>query len=181
MKSFKQFLSESAPTPGNVDGSYTIGKVKFDNENGLGATPNNANILYRGAVAWIKPNVFRKLAAPSDRDDTAKEMVELINSGKAIAAPFLLLDIRGDDLANPDSVKIYGHEGRARSDAFKQLNGDVYMPVQLHPMSIRARDLSEEFFKWIETHGIKAEKSASIIKLDAEKYFWNGKTVSVDS
>lgn len=180
MKSFKQFIIESAPTPGNVDGSYTIGEVKFDNKNGLGATSNNANVLYRGAVAWIKPSVFRKLAALGDREDTAKEIIELIKNGEAIAAPFLLLDIKGNT-SNPDSVKIYGHEGRARSDAFKILNGDVCMPVQLHPLSIRARDLSEDFFKWVEAHGIISEKSNTSIKLDAEKYFWNGKTISLDS
>lgn len=49
MRSFKQFLleAESTATPANVDGSYVVGAVNFDNENGMGSTPNTQNVMYK--------------------------------------------------------------------------------------------------------------------------------------
>lgn len=164
------------PTPGNVDGSFTIGKVAFDNEKGLGATPNGQNILYRGAVAFIKPSTFRKLALPADRTETGSSIIEKINNGNAIAVPWLDIDVIGDP-SNPTEVVVVGHEGRARTDAFKALNGDAYMPVQLQLRGIRAHHLSTEFFDWIEENGLTAEQSTVKVKPAAEKYFWNGEKI----
>jgi hypothetical protein len=179
MVTFKQFLAEAETgeaTPGNVDGAFKVGAVAFDNENGLGATPNSANVMYKGAVAWIKPSVFRKLALKADRSDTAKDLEQLLRDGKAIAAPWLDIDIIGEP-ENPEEVKVTGHEGRARADAFKAINGDVPMPVQLQLVGIRARHLSPEFFKWLEKYGLTAERASAKVKPGATKYFWDGKTV----
>ena len=173
-----ELLLETAPTADNMDGSYTVGGVKFDNDRGLGSTPIGKNVMYRGAVAFIKPSTFRKLAIESDRSDTATELVQKIQAGVAIATPWLDIDVIGDP-SNPDEVKVTGHEGRARTDAFKIINGDVYMPVQLQLIGIRARHLTPEFFKWIEKHGLTAERSSTKIKLAAEKYFWDGQTITV--
>lgn len=179
MLTFKQFLSESLPSPNNVDQSFNVGNVAFDNKNGLGATPMGGNTEYLGAVAWIKPSVFRQLAHAADRSDTAKELEAMMRKEEAIAAPFLVLDIldEPDDLKE---VKVITHEGRARADAFKAINGDVPMPVQLHFGGLRARHLSPEFFKWIEKHGIVAEKSSRTVRPNATKYYWMGKEISGD-
>lgn len=182
MTTLKQFLSESpagsvAPSPANVDGSFTVGKVNFDNRNGLGATPMGANIAYMGAVAWMKPSVFRKLAIAADRSGTASELEELVESGKPMAAPFLMLRVDGEPEA-PENVKVIGHEGRARADVFRNLNGDVPMPVQLHPSQLRARHLSPEFFEYIDEHGIQAEQSEKRVNPEVSIYFWNGQEVT---
>lgn len=177
MIAFKQFLTESnSPTPGNVDGSFTVGGVKFDNEKGLGATPMGANILYMGAVAWIKPSVFRKLAMAADRSEDAKKLEALIRDGKPMAAPFLIIRVHGEP-DTPTKVTVQSHEGRARADAFRAINGDVPMPVQLHPSGLRARNLSEDFFKYLEDNGLVAEQSDSTVALHATEYFWNGTRV----
>jgi hypothetical protein len=182
MITFKQFLSESTPTPtptpSNMDGAFTVGSVSFDNVKGLGATPNSQNVIYRGAVAWIKPSTFRKLALAADRSSDASKIEELMRDGKAIAAPWLDIDIVGEP-SNPEMVKVTGHEGRARADAFKAINGDVYMPVQLQLSGIRARNLSPEFFNWIEKNGLVAERSSSTVHLNAKMYYWNYETVKV--
>lgn len=130
---FTKFLLEqaTAPTPGNVDSSFKVGDVTFDNVNGLGATPSSQNVMYAGAVAWIKPSIFRKLATPAERSDTAKELAAKIKEGSSIACPFLIIDII-EEPDSPEIVKVISHEGRARSEAFQMINGDVYMPVQLH-------------------------------------------------
>ena len=145
---------------------------------GLGATPMGANIYYMGAVAWIKPSVFRKLALEADRKKDAKNLEQLLRDGKAMAAPFLIIDVHGEP-SSPDKIVVKGHEGRARADAFKAINGDVPMPVQLHLIGLRARDLSPDFFKWIEENGLAAEQSDSIVHLNAIEYFWNGTRVKV--
>jgi hypothetical protein len=123
--------------------------------------------------------VFRQLAHAADRSDTAKELEALMRKEKAIAAPFLVLDIL-DEPTDLKEVKVITHEGRARADAFKAINGDVPMPVQLQLSGLRARHLSPEFFKWIEKHGITAEKSTSKIRPNATKYYWMDKEISVD-
>lgn len=178
MITFKQFLAESAPAPGNMDGAFTVGNVSFDNVRGLGATPNGQNVIYRGAVAWIKPSTFRKLALAADRSSDASKIEDLMRGGKAIAAPWLDIDIIGD-ASNPEAVKVTGHEGRARADAFRAINGDVPMPVQLQLMGLRARNLSPEFFDWIEKNGLVAEKSSTVVQPKATAYYWDGKTIKV--
>lgn len=177
MITFKQFLFESSPSPGNVDGSFVVGETKFDNQSGLGATPMGANIMYLGAVAWIKPSTFRKLALAADRTDDAKNIEKLLRDGKPMAAPFLIIDVI-DEPEAPKKIKVTSHEGRARADAFKAINGDVPIPVQLHPSGLRARHLSPDFFKWIEENGLVAEKSDSVVALNATEYFWNGQRVN---
>lgn len=172
-----QHLFESAPSAGNVDGSFTVGAVKFDNERGMGNTPNSQNVMYKGAVAMMKPSVFRSLATAADRSDTSKGMIAKLEAGESIAAPWLDIDIIGEP-ENPKEVKVTGHEGRARADAFKALNGDVPMPVQLQLVGLRARHLSPEFFEWIEKNGLTAERSSTKIKPAAQKYFWDGKTIT---
>jgi hypothetical protein len=173
-----EHLFEAAPSAGNVDTSFTVGDVKFDNEHGMGHTPMSQNVLYRGAVAMMRPSVFRKLATAADRSDTAGDMIKKIKDGESIATPWLDIDIIGDP-SSPTEVKVTGHEGRARADAFKAINGDVPMPVQLQLVGIRARHLSPEFFAWIEKNGLTAERSSTKIKPAAQKYFWDGKTINV--
>lgn len=163
-------LFESAPSPHRIEGAFNVSGVAFDNERGLGATPNNGNVIYMGATAWIKPSKFREYATASDRSDTAKELEQLMRQGRATASPFLLIDIDGEPEA-PIRVKVVGHEGRARSDAFKAIAGDVPMPVHVFPKGLRARDLPDSFFAWIEKHGMMAERSTVAVKPKATLYY----------
>ncbi len=173
---FKRFISESLPSPNNVDGAFNVGNVAFDNKEGLGNTPMGKNVQYRGAVAWIKISTFRALAIDADRSGDAAKIAALMRNETKIAAPFLDIDIIGEPEA-PELVKVTGHEGRARAEAVKLIDGDVYIPVQLHPSGLRARNLSASFFKWIETHGIQAERSTKIVKPNAKMYYWNGQEI----
>lgn len=165
------------PTPSNVNHAFKVGKVNFDNKNGLGSTPNSGNILYKGAVAWIKPTTFRALALSADRSEDAQKLAELMRREKPIAAPWLDIEVTQNEDDSIKEVKVTGHEGRARSDAFVMINGNIPMPVQLQLRYIRARDLSQEFFDWIEENGIKAEDSSRRVFPDATEYFWQGTVV----
>lgn len=170
-------ISESAPSPRNVDDAFNVGNIAFDNREGLGNTPMGKNVAYRGAVAWIKASTFQRLAPPSeDRLADANKFVKLIKNEVKIAAPFLEIDIIEEPEA-PQVVKVVGHEGRARVEAIKMIEGDVYIPVQLHPRGLRARHLSPEFFTWIEENGLQAQQSEKIIKPNAKMYYWNGQEI----
>lgn len=167
---------ESMPSPHRIEGKFNVGDVAFDNSGGLGATPNNGNVIYMGATAWIKPSKFREYATASDRSETARELEQLMRQGNAIASPFLSIDIDGDPEA-PTRVKVTGHEGRARSDAFKAINGDIPMPVHIFPSGLRSRDLPDSFFAWIEKHGMTAERSTVAVKPKATLYYCSGREV----
>lgn len=181
MITFKQFLVEledaPEPSPGNVDGRFRVGDVVFDNERGLGSTPNGQNVAYRGAVAWMKPSTFRSLALQAERGKDAKALVQKIKDGTAIAVPWLDIDVIGEP-SDPERVVVTGHEGRARADAFKAINGDVYMPVQLQLVGIRARHLSPAFFDWIEKNGLVAERSSTVVHPHAQMYYWDYKKIT---
>lgn len=170
----------STATPQNVDTQFTVGKVNFDNKDGLGNTPLGGNVLYRGAVAWIKPSTFRAMATAADRRGDAAHLENLMRNGEAIAAPFVQLDLEFAD-GKPTSALVVGHEGRARADAFRAINGDIFMPVQLDFYGWRARDLSHEFFQWLNTHGVTAERSKTRVPLNAERFFWNETEVKPSS
>lgn len=166
----------SSPSPQNVNTQFTVGKVNFDNAEGLGNTPLGMNVLYRGAVAWIKPSTFRAIAAAGERGDDSAQLEALMRKGDPIAVPFLELDLVGETDA-PENVVCGGHEGRARADAFRAINGGVFMPVQLDFAGLRARHLSPSFFQWLNKHGIVAERSKTLVKLGAERFFWNGQEI----
>lgn len=153
-------LLESSPSPRNSEGRFNVGNVTFDNEKGLGATPNNANVRYMGAVAWMTPGTFRKLAAYADRSDTAKELGQQLKDGKSIGCPFLQLEVEREG-SEIKSVRVVGHEGRARADAVAAANGGEHtIPVHLFPVHLRARDLTQAFWDHVNTVGIIPERQS---------------------
>lgn len=180
MRTFKQYLFENEPTPANVDGQFVVGKVKFDNERGIGSTPNNGNVAYMGAVAWMTPTSFRKLAHHADRGKAARELENLMRGGSAIGCPFLDLAIeRTDDKIR--SIIVKGHEGRARSDAIAKINGsNVLMPVHLFFLGgARARHLDQEIWDHISIHGIRPEDMRTSIDPGIDHVFVAGKSISM--
>lgn len=166
-------------TPANVDGKFRVGKVRFDNVEGMGNTPMGQEILYRGAVAWIRPSIFAQLALAADRSDTALKFVELIPKGAVIAAPFLIISVEGSPEA-PSDFRVTGHEGRARMMAIKALNGDSHTPVQFHFVGLRARHITKEFLVVLESVGIMAEGSSRHVKPLTDRYFLDGRAISMN-
>jgi len=145
-----EFDHLSAPDAANVNDRYKVGKVAFDNEKGMGATPNNANIHYLGFVINITPSEFLNLAAHGDRSGTAEQIVSKIKDRTPIGAPFLVIKYneKAFGQGEPLHVEIVGHEGRARMTAIRMVNGDS-TKIPVHMMGrgeLRARHLGEHFF-----------------------------------
>ena len=197
MKTFKQFLfeeeqkiyaklwdAESIKSLSKLNGNNTesaamVGKVIFDQVNGLGATPNNQNIMYRGFVGMMKPNDFLSFAASADRSEDAASITKLIEQGYGIGSPFLILDIERDKSEKITGMKIKGHEGRARCVALTKLQPSIDIPVHfLLYGETRARHVDKQMISLLNT-SIRAEKTESVVANKINSIWLNGKHISL--
>jgi len=107
----------------------------MDNENGWGAVADNRNVDYKGLRVRMKPYTFLKLAAPLGEQISVKSMIQHVQEGGHLAAPFLLVTIPDEweegDLSRP--ARITGHEGRNRMVALQQLEGTQHQEVHIFP------------------------------------------------
>lgn len=175
MPSFKQFLIETAtPTPENVDGKFTVGKVNFDNANGMGATGDNGNVAYMGCVIWMKPWDFREIATAADRGEDARQLSKHMLAGKPIGCPCVYVSSDGDGL------KVQGHEGRARAEAFAKINGnDMLMPVHVFFRGgTRSRHIDLELLTKLK-YKLIPEKGTAYKPIRIDRAFVNGKTIQI--
>lgn len=183
--SFKQFLLEdeiyakkigavSDFTPELAEDNYKVGKVTFSAKDGLGAVPFNQSVYYHGFVAMIKPSTFQALALPDDAGKRASKIVDLVRDGYALGIPFLQVDFKQvDEETGPAMVT--GHEGRARIEACKMINGDKPVPVHIFLMGgLRSRHLTSELIAAVKGR-LQAERSNKIIMSPFEDIFINGK------
>lgn len=153
----------------NAEGIFKIpckgGYVIFDNERGMGNTPNGRNILYRGCVAIMDMDkLIDCLPSMRAREQAGFQMIDYIKQGYGIASP--LIDVEIDPYVDQESgvARFVGHEGRARLWAMQKL-GVKEVPVQLQFVGYRARAVTnkEEFERWMQD-GVKLEKSNRIVK-----------------
>lgn len=145
MITFKTFLAEEearkiyaekiegAPewSPSVAEENYRIGPITFSAGKGLGSTPVNRNIWHEGAVVFMKPSTFLKLALDDQgaQEPTSFELEDLVvKQGYAVGIPFL--DIRIDEKGE-SLPKVTGHEGRGRMRMIRRVLGDEPIPVHL--------------------------------------------------
>lgn len=141
------------------------GFIAFDNQKGLGETPNNRNIIYKGCVAILSiDKLLRVLPGMEERQRDSFKMLDLIKRGFSIASPFIELDIDSYVDGNKGLAQAVGHEGRARVWALHKL-GVKEIPVQLQFSGYRARHVKDhdQFIAWLND-GLKLEKSSRIEK-----------------
>ena len=134
-----------------------------DNRDGLGATPDNRNVRYKGFVALLSPEVFLKLAPPSgDLARRADNMADLIRQGYGIGNPCIYLEA-GEYLDGSAPLRVTGHEGRARVTCLAKHFGLKQLPIQFFPISYRARHFPdhEELLDDLNT-GIITETGATL-------------------
>ena len=139
------------------------GYVVIDNKHGLGQTPDNQNVLYKGFVAWFETNklidVFPKMR---QRETESFEMLKLMQDGFSIGNPCLYLDIDPYVDKEEGIAKLTGHEGRARIWAMNKM-GVKRIPIQILFLGYRARHVENhaEFIEWLNK-GVKLEKSEKV-------------------
>jgi hypothetical protein len=169
---------ESAPalSGGTLETAAKVGSVIFDQVKGLGATPNNQNIVYRGFVAMMYPKDFASFAATADRSEDAQQIAKLIKEGYGVGSPFLILDV---DRSATKPTKVVGHEGRARCVALNNLQPNVLIPV--HCMlygETRARHIDDQMISRLNS-SITAERTDSIVKNKIQSVWVNGKHITL--
>lgn len=142
-------MENNGPNLANTESQSQIGKIRFDQEQGLGSTPNNQNVNYKGFTAMMKPSKFNRLARElhNPREESVKYIREHIEKGGAIGSPFLYVD--------RESRRVTGHEGRHRMRAIQEVQGDIPIPVHIFGANgAQARDFSKEDIQNMKKHMI---------------------------
>ena len=142
--------------------SVPLDEVVIDNNAGAGAVPNNSNVDYMGLRVAMRPSTFLQLAAPLSTEPDPG-LLKYIANGGAIGAPFLQVSIPEawdtGDFSEPAQVD--NHEGRNRMHAIQKLEGDDPVEVHIFPRYYRARDMTPEFVKNLNSH-LQVERSQRI-------------------
>ena len=165
----------------NIEEAYKIGKTIFDNKFGLGQVPDGANVVYMGFAIEIKPSDFISMVKPGDREKDASNLLEKMKKLTPIGTPFLEVKTNLEDWkeeAAPLKVKISGHEGRARTMAFRQLNGNIPFFVHVFPRGgYRSKHFSKQFFDELRKIGLIHEDDSmdsAPRKIEIGRIFCNG-------
>lgn len=126
---------------------YAMGESKTSinwcGREGAGATPNSANIGYRGFTLLLTPAEFRSLVLPgsSGGKNSREWLTDHVRGGGSLGQPMVYVEW----VPELGAWKVDGHEGRSRSDVAAALDGQVPIPVHIHPHgSWRARSITPE-------------------------------------
>ena len=142
-----------------------ISEVVIDNRNGIGATPYNQEVNYRGLRVQMKPSVFLDLAAFLRSDDRNRHVTQAILDGVAIGAPFLIIQIPAawfDSQDYSEPAQIVGHEGRNRMQSVQDAEGNAAIETHLFFRDdIRNRDLTPEIIEAL-SQGMYMERTSTL-------------------
>lgn len=139
----------------------------IDNVRGKGAVPFNQEVDYMGLRVNMAPSVFLKLARelPRDRAEAVDFIKDHMQSGGAIGAPFLFVNIpdswRKGDLT--EHAAVHSHDGRNRMYAIQEMHGDA--PVEVHLFlrnGYRNRDMTPDMKSALADSMIPEQGSAPI-------------------
>lgn len=158
-----------SPNARNIDKAFIVGKTIFDNQYGKGQTPNNEEVLYHGFVMEMKPSDFLKIVLKEDREQDAESIAKKMLENIPYGSPMLFIKPNIDEWKSGQelSVKIVGHEGRARSLASQKINGDVLIPIHVILRGATKKDLTDSFFDELKKVGFVCEDSSlrAVVKL----------------
>ncbi len=119
-------------------------EIVFDSEKGAGATANNAEIRYLGALVIMPPETFRDLALTLHfPKETTDDYLPKVAKTKGLGPPMLYLHELDQPIAASRGkvvlrYAVVGHEGRHRA-RFIQRSGCYRMPVHVIIKGKRAR------------------------------------------
>lgn len=146
IKSLPEFSRQSA------DEAYRItDRLYVDNVDGMGATPDNQNVMYKGFVGELPLKLFIDMAlASGDRVERSGPLKEKMLAGYGIGSPCFYIDVRPYMTEGDGKAVITGHEGRARVTALQEL-GVSSMPIQFFITGYRSRHIREvaDFMYWL--------------------------------
>ena len=132
-----------------------ITEYKVDNVEGLGSVPYNSNVDYRGLRVLMKPSVFLSLAAHLAEPSSVDYIVQHLENGGALGAPFLIVDIPekyfDGNFTGLNYAQVTSHEGRNRMLAIQKVEGDEPVEVHIFPKGeVRARDITPDIIEQLQ-------------------------------
>jgi broad specificity polyphosphatase/5'/3'-nucleotidase SurE len=128
----------------------------IDNVNGWGSVPYNQNVNYMGLRVKMKPSIFLQLAAPLSEPTSKNDIINHLQNGGKIGAPFLNIKVpvEWSDDNHLEIAKVSQHEGRNRMKAILELYGDI--PTETHLFFSgginRNRHITSDIIKELQTH-----------------------------
>lgn len=153
--------------------------VHYDQDNGLGQTPYNANIDYRGFKCWMYPQMFLRLAKRifiDPQDPSYLFLKAAIKRGKPIGSPFFEATWN----ESQPVWEIDSHEGRHRMQAIHDLWPNEMVEVHIFPRGgLRGKDITPQLAQSF-MRGVFAEDSTYVEKPTA-KIVAAGKTFTPQS
>ena len=167
IKALPKFSRQSAEKAYRLTDSIYI-----DNVHGIGQTPDNRSVMYKGFVANLSLDTFKRLAKPSTDDhERAEPLIEKIRDGYGIGSPCLYIDVDSFIHDTSELPQVTGHEGRARCTALQQL-GVTTMPIQFLISGYRARHIKSvtDFHAYLNA-GLVAETGVTYRNLFHQLYF----------
>ncbi|MBY3433753.1 hypothetical protein HFN89_06275 [Rhizobium laguerreae] len=143
--------------------SFAVGDLVFDNDNGVGAVPNLAEIFWKGALVGMTPRMFHKLTPPLSEDERPKTNAFLNTNENPLGTPYLMVKLD----TKTDALSVHGHEGRHRmSWIARNFGPDFEIPVGLFVMedhyNLKARETETSIVARIAA-GVRREKSREYV------------------
>lgn len=181
-----QSLFESFYPEGDIQGKMKLGPINYDQREGIGAVPDNANINYKGFACLMTPTAFLELALRRGYDSPYVD--DAIKNGEPIGSPFfgIAFDETTEQLGNGEAEgkgppHILNHEGRGRMIAIRKLYGDIPVIVHCFPSYLRARHMTLEMIKSFQTEAFMEKSKVTTRKRNCLSEVWLQGWKSLDS
>jgi hypothetical protein len=143
--------------------SFAVGHLVFDNDDGVGAVPNLAEIFWKGALVGMTPRMFHKLTPPLSEDERPKTNTFLDGNEGPLGTPYLMVKLD----TKTDVLSVHGHEGRHRMSWIARNFGlDFEIPVGLFVLedhyNLKARETETSIVARI-AEGVRRERSREFV------------------
>jgi hypothetical protein len=143
--------------------SFAVGDLVFDNDDGVGAVPNLAEIFWKGTLVGMTPRMFHKLTPPLSEDERPKTNAFLRTNESPLGSPYLIVKLD----TKSDTLSVHGHEGRHRmSWIARNFGPDFEIPVGLFVLedhyNLKARETETSIVARI-AEGVRREKSREFV------------------
>lgn len=138
-------------------------RVQIDNQNGYGVSADLRSVAVKGFFNRITPSLFFSLAGQEPAESDTCRVVEMIESGVAIASPALYVDVEGFlDEHSRRLCKVVGCDGLGACAAMQRLGvEELDVPFILLGRTMRDIGRKSDFFNWL-SHGVVPPAGRSV-------------------
>ncbi|MDW9481253.1 hypothetical protein GOB57_21650 [Sinorhizobium meliloti] len=161
--------------------SFAVGDLVFDNDRGVGAVPDLADIFWKGVLVGMTPRTFLSLTPSLAEDERLKTHEFLRTNERPLGSPFLTVRVSTET----GELGVSGHEGRHRMFSIAKTFGmDFEVPVGLFLLEdnylLKAREIEMAAIEKV-AEGARREKSRQFVHGPLfERAVWSHGTLGLD-